>query len=84
LEDRIDRRPNGPRLRPHGRFRGASGEGKSGVQKLFIALRRLSWALALLLALVAAFVYRRGYEEEAAIIWLVSLIILLPIWRQQE
>jgi hypothetical protein len=53
------------------------------VLKLLISLRRLSWAFALLLALAAAFVCRGGYEEEAAVIWLASLIILLPIWRQQ-
>lgn len=53
------------------------------MQKLLIALRRLSWVLALLLAIAAAFIYRGGYEEEAAVIWLASLIILLPIWRQQ-
>jgi hypothetical protein len=53
------------------------------VQTLLIILWRLNWAFALLLALGAAFVYRGGYEEAAAIIWLVSLIILLPIWRQQ-
>jgi hypothetical protein len=54
------------------------------VLKLLISLRRLSWAFALLLALAAAFVCRGGYEEEAAVIWLASLIILLPIWRQQD
>ena len=78
----IDRH-NGPPLRLHVRFRGTSRRGRSGVQKVLIILRRLSWALALLLALAAAFIYRGGYEEAAAVIWLASLIILLPIWRQQ-
>jgi hypothetical protein len=57
--------------------------GGTGVQKLSVALRKLNWVFALLLALAAAFIYRDGYEEAAAVIWLASLIILLPIWRQQ-
>ena len=79
----IDRRHNGPPPRLHVRFRGTSRRGRSGVQTLLTILWRLNWAFALLLALGAAFVYRGGYEEAAAVIWLASLIILLPIWRQQ-
>jgi hypothetical protein len=50
------------------------------VQKPFTILRRFSWALALLVAALAAYVFRCGYEEVAAVIWLLSLILVLPMW----
>jgi hypothetical protein len=50
------------------------------VQKLLNIARRLSWIWALALAVIAAFIYRGGYEEIAAIVWLSSLIIVLPMW----
>jgi hypothetical protein len=53
------------------------------VQKFLSAAQKLYWVPALLLALIAAFVFRSGYQEVAAVIWLVSLILLLPMWRQQ-
>jgi hypothetical protein len=43
-------------------------------------LRTLSWILAVFLALIAAFVYRREYEALAAVIWLISLVLVLPMW----
>jgi hypothetical protein len=44
---------------------------------------RLHWLRALFLALTAAFIFRNGYEEIAAIIWLLSLILALPMWSQR-
>ena len=46
-------------------------------------VRRLHWLWALFLALTAAFIFRNGYEEIAAIIWLLSLILVLPMWSQR-
>jgi hypothetical protein len=43
-------------------------------------LRTFSWILAVFLALIAAFVYRREYEALAAVIWLISLVLVLPMW----
>jgi hypothetical protein len=36
--------------------------------------------LALIAAVVAAVVFRQGYQELAAVIWLGSLILVLPMW----
>jgi hypothetical protein len=65
-----------------GRKVGIVEVGRGLLQNLLTALGRLNWLFALLLAVAAAFVFRSGQEEGAAIIWLVSLIILLPLWRQ--
>ena len=45
--------------------------------------RRLHWLWALFLALTAAFIFRNGYDEIAAIVWLLSLILVLPMWSQR-
>jgi len=44
---------------------------------------RLHWLWALFLALTAAFIFRNGYEEIAAIVWLLLLILVLPMWSQR-
>jgi hypothetical protein len=54
--------------------------GGSGLQKLLATLCRFNWALAFVIAAVAAVVFRYGYEEVAAVIWLISLILVLPMW----
>jgi hypothetical protein len=36
--------------------------------------------LALGVAIVAAVVFQQGYQELAALIWLGSLILVLPMW----
>ena len=46
-------------------------------------MRKLYLGLALPLALAAAFVYHAGYQEAGATVWFLSLILLLPITRQQ-
>ena len=51
--------------------------------KLLDVARRLHWLWALFLALTAAFIFRGGYEEIAAIVWLVSLVLVLPMWSQR-
>jgi hypothetical protein len=53
------------------------------VQKGLNVARRLNWLFALVLALIAAFIYRSGNEEIAAIVWLLSLIVVLPMWSQR-
>jgi hypothetical protein len=50
------------------------------VQKILNIARKLSWLWALALAVTAAFIYQGGYEEAAAIVWLCSLIVVLPMW----
>lgn len=54
-----------------------------GVRRLWNAARKLAWLWALLLALTAAFIFRNGYEEVAAVVWLLSLILVLPMWGQR-
>ena len=51
------------------------------MQKLLDVVRRLKWLIAFLLAVAAAFVFHNGYEEVAAVVWLASLILLLPNLR---
>ena len=52
------------------------------MQKLLAILGKLNWMLALIVGLIAAIVFRQGYEDVAAVIWLVSLILVLPMWSQ--
>jgi hypothetical protein len=53
------------------------------VQNGLSVARKPHWLLALVLALTAAFIFRSGYEEIAAIVWLLSLILVLPMWSQR-
>jgi len=50
---------------------------------LLAALWRFNWVLAFLVAAMAAVVYRYGYEEVAVVIWLISLILVLPMWSRR-
>jgi hypothetical protein len=52
------------------------------MQMLLAALWRFNWVLALLIAVVAAVAFRYGYEEVAGVIWLISLILVLPMWSR--
>jgi hypothetical protein len=52
------------------------------VQKLLAIARKLNWIFALVIGLIAATVFRQGYEEVAAVIWLVALILVLPMWSR--
>jgi hypothetical protein len=54
------------------------------MDKLLGAARRLNWLLAVLLAVVAAVIFSKGYEEIAAIVWLASLILVLPVLGQRR
>jgi hypothetical protein len=54
------------------------------MQRGLSVARGLHWLWALSLALTAAFIFRNGYEEIAAIIWLLSLILVLPMWSQRR
>jgi hypothetical protein len=54
------------------------------MQMLLAALWRFNWVLAFLVAAVAAVVFRYGYEELAALIWLMSLILVLPMWGRPK
>jgi hypothetical protein len=66
----------------HARPSTVSTATEHGMDRIVSVARRHNWLLALALALTAAFVYRGGFEEAGAVIWFVSLVLLLPIWRQ--
>ena len=74
--------PNISRLRSIAKRMGAMPGRESTVQKLLTLLGKLNWILALIIGLIAAIVFRQGHEEIAAVIWLVSLILVLPMWSQ--
>ncbi len=61
--------------------RHAFGSKGTDVHKLLKYLLKFNWALALLIAGGAAVVFRCGYAEVAAAIWLLSLILVLPMWN---
>jgi hypothetical protein len=50
------------------------------VPLLLLIYKTWNWILAIVVALIAAIVFRHGYEEIAAVIWLGSLILVLPMW----
>jgi hypothetical protein len=53
------------------------------VRNVLNVARKLHSLLAVFLALTAAFIFRSGYEEIAAIVWLLSLILVLPMWSRR-
>jgi hypothetical protein len=50
------------------------------VRKPLAIFKKLNWILALIVAIVAAVAFQQGYQELAAVIWLGSLILVLPMW----
>ena len=46
------------------------------MQKLLATMGKLNWILAFIVGLFAAIVFRQGYEEVAAVIWLMALILV--------
>jgi hypothetical protein len=46
-------------------------------------MQKIYFGLAFPLAVAAALVYHSGYQEIAASIWFISLILLMPIMRKQ-
>ncbi len=59
---------------------GSAALGGATMPKLLALFQSFRWAIALLVAVLAAVVFRRGYEELAASIWLFALILVLPMW----
>jgi hypothetical protein len=50
------------------------------VPLLLVIYKSLNWIVAIVVALTAAIVFRQGYEEVAAVLWLGALILVLPMW----
>ena len=53
--------------------------GKTSMEQLLPTLARLKWAIALVAALVAAALFRKGLQEGAAIVWFFALILVVPM-----
>lgn len=45
-------------------------------------MQKIYFGLAFPLAGAAAFIYHVGYQEIAATIWFVSLVLLMPLMRK--
>jgi hypothetical protein len=52
--------------------------------KVQLTIGKLRAAIAVVIATLAAALFKQGWEEVAAIIWLFALILVLPMWSQSR